>query len=370
MNINKSVFFSSFVSLSSILYISKISSISPVYIMGIASVLMFFPLFSRHKFSNNAYLMVTFFTLIYFSVSQFYLATLASYINLVLGLIMSILFGLVSQKVPDQSTRFVVKSVLYFSIFVLGIDSIYRLMNPGLPPTTYMDENVLNQSGNWFYLYKFNSLMFADSNTTALVLMCVFFLVYQSFKLNLISYVKVSILLSIVYILLLLTFSRAAIISLSFVFLFYRFYNRNLIVILIPFLIYVSYIVYSFFQNDGSLATKFYIIDRTISVIRDSSTLNVLFGYGFDRTRDLFGFTAHNLFIEYVLGSGVIGFIVFLSYWVIVFKLLPLEGKLLILSVSITSMSYFLYAGSPFLFVFISISYWLGERYSSIRPHR
>lgn len=356
---NRYVFFSSLLAFSSTLFLSKVSQFSPVYVIGTFLVFSFFIIFYAEKFNTNTYINISFITAFYFALSQIALATPAAYVNLILGLLMGIVFSLSAQQVPLEKSKSVVKFFITSTLLVISADSFYRLSNPGLPSDSYMDEGTLIENGGEFYLYKFNSLMFADSNSTALVLICLFFVTYYATNLKLLPKRFGFIILSIIYILVILTFSRAAFISLTFVLILKKLYNRYFLIFLAPASLISIITLFSVLQGDGSLATKFMVVEKTLFVIGTSDVFQILFGYGFDRTREVFGFTAHNLFIEYLLGSGVIGFLFFILYWFFIFKLLPAEGKLLVVTVSIASMSYFLYAGAPFLFVSFSIFYWL-----------
>lgn len=229
----------------------------------------------------------------------------------------------------------IIKLTLFFCVAAVCIETFFRFSMPTLDLRSDVGENVLRlidrQSGyesflgnQYFYAFKFSSIMFFDSNFVGLFLLPL--LVLNLFCLNFYKEKKVlKFLLVIILILIFLSFSRSAIITSIAILYFYFMYNlikKN--VILFLFIIFFSlsfgfFGLISFFDlllQDDSFETKLSII-RSINKVVDQDLVHVLFGYGVDKGGTIYSYRedsyAHAL-IPLLLGQfGIVGVSIYFS---------------------------------------------------------
>jgi hypothetical protein len=241
--------------------------------------------------------------------------------------------------------------MIVFNLVILGIDSLYRLLNPTHPD---VDKIALyaDSQDKWFYLYKFNSLMFSDSNDTALVLIVLFFTVLsmpgQYFSLS-----KFKVYLVLIF-LILMTFSRAAYFVAILGFLNYKIasftrLNKLIIhsVLVISGIISIS-IIYSLLLSDDSFAVRLDIISMIYDLQSKSSFSKLLIGLGPGQGEEALGIYTHIFYLTYILELGFLGLILILTFF---FLYMYRFGNIVLFPVLTIGLSFFLYLGTPFLFV-------------------
>lgn len=206
---------------------------------------------------------------------------------------------------------------IVFSIGLISIDTLYRLSHPSY----YF--NVDSQENLAFYIYKINSILFQDSNFVGLYCVVLFSLtlflnVYNKKKINIV-------ILSILFILTIFTFSRASIISCVCVSLIYfLFYFKKAIhmkvltlIILAGTILILFYNYFNFFSAGKSFNSKFIIMQKYIEFSNSSSIFKFLFGVGFGNSFKFFGMGAHDFFITFLMETGLLGLILMLSVYII-----------------------------------------------------
>lgn len=174
-------------------------------------------------------------------------------------------------------------------------------------------------------LYGFkDSLMYFDSNFTGLVIMS-FFMLFLFLK----QYVsaKIRYFPFVCFLFLLLTASRAAIISVIFSFFIFsstssfkkRSYFMLIMYLLVFFMMSYAYFfgLINYSSIDGSFNSKFYIVDQAIKLNEEMSYKAIIFGIGFGNFYNYMGIFAHNIFVTMFIEMGVLeslAFIVFIFY--------------------------------------------------------
>lgn len=307
-------------------YINSIS-VSPVYI--ITSLGLFF--FFAHIISGSAFkidrLSLWAITLVlYFLLSQALFST--PKLNVLLNVIFSIILFVIAHgllaRVSYYKVILISKCLVYVSLPLLIFESLFRILNPLEEKVRFYTE--LGNNDIMFYIYKFNSVMYQDSNFVAMfILPLLFFWIYLNSVLKKKGHF-VSILLSI---LIIATISRAAILSMLLFFIFYNF--RNLIYrkrkfIFISSLLFIPLIyVYalSLAHIDGSFHSKFLIVSKTIDYLSSTNFINLLFGVGFGNASTVLNMGAHNIFVVNIVEAGLLGLILTIILW---YKIL-LESK-------------------------------------------
>ncbi|ENM5901530.1 O-antigen ligase family protein [Vibrio mimicus] len=253
-----------------------------------------------------------------------------------------------SSNISNERLRLIIRHVVFLTLIISVSDTLYRFL---FPKYEYIDAIIGKGNDDLiFYAYK-HSFFFQDSNFIGLYLISVFFLLLNNsncFSKNLFLFSSISI-----FVLIVLTFSRAAIVAVL-IGLLYCFYikrlngkNKLMLSFLMIFLLSIILFIMQLYdgynligsETDGSLLTKFYILDKFFLTISEREIYIFLFGWGFNNTMDYWGIAAHNLFFTLILESGIIGFMIFISpflYYAYNYKMVSPQ----VLSIFVTSLSF------------------------------
>lgn len=329
-------------------YLAKVSEFSPLYLCYIALLIPSAYVCIKSKLLNFTFdIKCALAILTYICTFHFTSIETGEFINLFLGLVGYIFIRMVSYKISNEQLIYIFKWMLRVSIILLVLDSIYRITNPTHPNKEVI--NTLMEGNSWFYLYKFNSLMFADSNTTALIVVILLFGILSLHNLDIKKFKEEIIFLILI---LLSCFSRSAVISVLITYCFY-FYKTSLRKILYIFsasfiaLVFMINFVIEYFL-DGSFQSKFLIIDLLLNKLTDLSFYEILFGIGIGNSEEFLGIFPHIFLFTWFLETGVLGVILIASFLYLFSKKID---YLIPVAAMIMGLSYFLYLGTPFLFV-------------------
>lgn len=210
-----------------------------------------------------------------------------------------------------------IKIYVISSLLIVTIDTFVRIVFPDYAFKGEFEEFNAELARDSFYIFKYGSIMYLDSNYVALHIL-VIMLLSETFSNRRVR--TVIFLYSLV--LLILTFSRSAYIG-AFLFYFssYIYYKKLPVKTIVLFFFGVAtlYLIYyfshnSFSTNDISLSSKFEIF-KSLALISTYEPLVVLFGIGFEVGGYLYSFRegayAHAL-LTLLLGEvGVIGCIIY-----------------------------------------------------------
>ena len=324
------------------LYSTKLTEISPIYIIySVGAVISSIILTSvKLRFQRDVIIAILF--LVYVTCRYTLNGT---WINLEIGILSYIFIRLSSKLFREDYWWKIFYGSTKFSVLLLFIDSAYRLLNPTHPNAEQIQR--LAGTSQEFYLYKFNSVMFADSNTTALILVIFLFGLLQYRD-------RVSKrFIGLIVLLLISTFSRSAYVAAVLGVIFNKISRKVSRSLFLYFFIVLSLglsIIFSNY-NDGSLASKFFLVELILDRVESFGVGPIIFGLGPGAGETLLNIFPHILPLTYLLDLGLLG-LLFISllfyYW--------LRNRLtLTLPVIFMSCSYFLYLGTPFLFVPMAI---------------
>ena len=347
VNISLDTFILKVLVISITLYAVKIFSLSPIYV--IISFLMLLALISLilkssgHLGVDSLIILILLFYLVYRSIGQF---SSGEFINLSLACASYLYIRFRKQIISKNDLLKLIKNMSWVALILLGADSIYRLTNPAFGP----DFNYIASKENLaFYLYKYNSLMFLDSNTTGLIAMVMFFLEVNLLKLG---YPRNKFLLVGFAILIVLSLSRTAIIASLFSIVALNL-KKPILLIISGFIFYVFFqVLFGDFtasiSGNNSLITKASLLDALSVYLTNASFTDIIFGVGFENSLDRIGDYTHLLYLSYFVSLGLLGLILICSFLIYFsYKF----GFHVTLPVAVASFSYFLYLGAPFLFV-------------------
>lgn len=281
--------------------------ISPVYIIFILGIFFCLTIFIfKFKNFNDVIFNLFIVYLIYIILRNRFTVSSS---NAIYNLIISVIFYLLSYTcISLLNTKQILKisvNFINFSTLLCVMEAVFRLMHPNF-----------SHNDN-FYAYKVSSLMYLDSNFVGLFIVSIyFFVIYLHKEFNL----KLCFQSTVLFILGILTFSRASIISIvvfTIVILFknkFRKLKTKYILTIIISCLVLGISIY-LFKEDGSFKSKFYIFELTINYIKSAEIIEILFGVGAGNAIQVLGMGAHNFFITYMVETGILGLTLLLFIW-------------------------------------------------------
>lgn len=223
---------------------------------------------------------------------------------------------------------------------------------------------VIGGGGASFYDYKWG-LFYFDSNFSAIIILL--FLMFSIFlKVNEIYDIG-KIRYAILVVLLILTFSRAAIFSFIVSYILLRYAKNILLPIISIFSIFLIYKFVemvedyisgsSFVDIDGSFNSKFYIISVAIDNYHSVPFLNKMFGIGLANFPYYSnGVFAHNMLVTLVYEFGYLGVFFFIIFLISAYRLIGKNILFILFPFFIAGFSLFS-AFMPFFFVLLACMY-------------
>lgn len=175
-----------------------------------------------------------------------------------------------------------------------------------------------------FYLFKENSIIFLDSNATAtIVLSIIAIITYLWRDVSKMFPVLSKVFLVLYTVLLLGTFSRAAIAGyLVLVLYLILVYKRSVIIKFIMSILLFLLSVYTVIAllSDFSFLSKFQIFSETYFYLKSLDLITFLFGTGINSSSEHLSYYAHNVISIYLIEFGFVGFILFIIMFVVIAK--------------------------------------------------
>ncbi len=352
MKINVSVALVFLYAISITFYLAKFTDLSPIYLCYLALLIPSIYACIKSKLLNFSFdIQFVLVILLYIFFFHFKSIVTGEFLNLFLGLMGYIFIRMISYRISYAQLIFIFKCMLRVSIILLVLDSLYRVTHPTLPNEEMID--TMMDSSKWFYLYKFNSFMFSDSNTTALIAVI---LLFGIFSLHNFGIKKFQLEILFLILILLSCFSRSAVISAVITYCFYAFKTPLRRVLLIcstsaVVILFMINIILNYFE-DGSFQSKFLILELIAAKFNELSLYDVLFGLGIGNSEEFLGLFPHVFLLTWFLETGITGTFLILSF---LYQYAKKINYLIPLSAMIMGLSYFLYLGTPFLFVPMSL---------------
>jgi hypothetical protein len=327
----------------------NILPLSPVYIIFLISFsALIASLYKNKDFYYNSMMLISFVFIIYIVITQVFIERNQnnSVINVMFSLSLFIVSILALRNLTNAKIINIGRKFVRFSIYLLILESLYRISHPHTAEIS-------------FYVYKFNSIMYQDSNFVGVFIICLFFFSYylkRYFSVNL----KYEMILLVI--LCFLTFSRASILTLLlFGFTIILYNNWHIIPrkkYIFSFTLVSVMLLILYLSGDASLLSKFYIIDVTFVFLRETSLYNILFGVGFGNTSEYLGYGAHNFLVTYLMEAGVLGLIIMIVLLTDILRKTKYRAAIVLIPFLINGMSLAGHA-IPFLFAIFSMIYFL-----------
>ncbi len=335
------------------LYAVKLTEYSPIYLIYLVTlpISFLFLLADKGKVAMTSDVILIFLFLGYVLIFHFSHLNNGSSVNLIISLLGYIYFRIARLRITLKQYSSVIQTMVVFNLIILGLDSLYRILNPTHPDINKIDIYSDSQD-KWFYLYKFNSLMFSDSNDTALVLIVLLFtLMSLPDKYFYFNKVKFYFFISG---LLFFTFSRAAYLVTILGILKHKFDSfspgTKLIIRILAFLsiIISASFIYTVLLSDDSFAVRLDIISLVFDFQNNANLSTLLIGIGPGQSESALGIYTHIFYLTYIIELGILGLVMVLVFF---FSYMHKYGSTILFPVLIVGLSFFLYLGTPFLFI-------------------
>lgn len=352
--------------LTSVFYMAKLTQFSPVYIFQpVLSSLLLLMLVRDNNKVSVAGLILSMLVAAYFLLNTVLFSnSYSTYINFFCGIFsFYTIVSLYRYFSIATILNAIINSAKYI-VVILVVDSLYRILNPAMPTSEALE--AVQGTEYAFYMYKFSTVMFADSNTVAIVCVSLFFLLDYCSKR---FFVNTTILRLIILVILLSCLSRSAIFSviISMFLLNKKLSLRGKLVFLMGVLFPAAFYILSSFFNDGSFVSKLFILQAFFHYLSDADLSYLLLGVGLGNSPlYLNNIYSHIHIVTSIVEGGLIGsllIIVFLLYYL---NLSKYHGLYVVLPNIILGFSYFFYLGAPFVFVPMALIVMLELRLSKI----
>lgn len=323
--------------------------ISPIYISAILSVIFILLSFFRMKqltVNIDDTILLAVGWIIYLVITQSIYQKNSAFYNLLFSIMYYILSMQITNYLSQKKIICYSKYMLDFSILLLMAEAILRITNPVIKATEI--------APNAFYRFKYNSIMYQDSNYVGVFILVLFFLIVYLEAEHAICLRKEKMCYLILGI---LTFSRSIIIViLLFDLLFNKKINKFYKSIAVFFAsIFGIYWGLSYVLNDGSFISKIDIIKWAWNFYVETAQIYTqLFGYGLGHSIYYIGIGSHNVFVTYILETGIIGFMFFVIFLQRIFEHTRMKAYYIILPFLIAGFSFTSHF-NPFLYCVFSI---------------
>ena len=366
MRISIDYFISFLMLVASGLYLSGITPLSPIYfIFGIAIIFYCFKLLLHFEIHLSGLAFFNLFICVFSIFIQLIVIPNTRVPNTI-GLALPYLFYFICFQSLIKLTKKEIMNLCAYMILVhvilISFDAIIRLANPNVYATNIYSGHT-RESG-LAYMFKYNSIMYPDSNFVGVqVCLTYFFTVYLIKENLLVSWAKN--LKHVLFVLVILSTSRSAIITM---FLYTLIFNKISfpfqltrkqilwLIGIVVFLIIVSVFILSLIKNDESFNSKFMILYLANDFLKSIPISSIFFGIGMGNTFSFIGIGAHNLLVTLTLETGLIGLILFMSS--MYYSIKKTSGKALYILFPLFTMGFsFVSLALPFLFTFLAIIY-------------
>jgi len=333
----------------SCLYLAKYISVSPVYVLSVICVIPVISASFILKTKRVAYDSLILFLIFTLVLIRFPESLMTGHLtNLFIGILCYFTLGLLLKSgLPIKG----INRTLDIILFIFAIECFIRLIYPTAPSEQMW--RIINSSDSlWFYKYKFGSFMFADSNTSALFLLLIFF-----FMLSNQSYLKCSkTRIYFCFVLLILTFSRASILAMVLGVIHYNLAERlrstTLFAAYGVIITLIGTVFILFVSSDGSFASKVYIFNIAKDIMLADGVWALFWGREIDYMFNNYSINSHILFVSIFLDLGLVIFLLYLIFFIYYAKTV---SSYVVFPFLVSSLSYCLYYGFPLLFIILAL---------------
>lgn len=340
--------------------IHTILAVPPTLVLFIIGTVLLVS-FSQKIYVTDA-LVLPLVCIFYFTFSQALIgAPSERYLGVVLAIgyfLVVVAFGFQTSESEKSS---LIRKFINYSILLLIAECAWRFTHPYELLRTNDITDV-----RWIYQYKFGSFMYSDSNAVGIHIVILFFFIMYLETEGGVKRPKAKLILLI---LLFLTFSRAAWIGtiIGWVYIKYlrkkslSFYLINFSIVSGVLLIIYKVLIEEKIKNDPSFLSKLGIAEKISHYFLNASFSDLIFGIGFSNSPERLGIYAHNLFMVFLIESGIAGLILLLLL-LIQFVIITNKKALLILVPFIITTLSATITFIPYFYVVMALVYLIEKR--------
>lgn len=335
------------------IFLVSIISLSPVYFAFVISMGMLFILFSfyprfqigRLRMDDKILILLSLLLCVNVTITTaINNGNISSFITYIFSVICFTLSFTVTQ-IPKRNIKKTFYLFKYISLLLFVVEVIYRF-----------SYSQAKHSYFYFYDYKHNSIMFPDTNATAVCIeFFLAFLLYLKTR-NVIKIYLLEILIG--FVLLFLTFSRAALFGLVcfgaiWFFLKCKSYIVKYLMLMSVFI--AGIVIITVFIKDGSFITKLDLYAQTFDYIQRVDYLHLFIGNGLDSSVNILTRYGHTFVTLYIVELGINNFILLLALLsILVFK--TKYSLFLIVPYIVSGASYMPFV-IPFFYLYLGLIY-------------
>lgn len=277
----------------------------------------------------------------------------STWVNIAFSLLYYIITSIILDNTSRSSAIRAFELTIVFSIILLTAELGYRLTHPIEPEgwSTQRDDI-------YWYVYKTSSFMYPDSNSVGLFVACLIAFIIglpTAENRDLRKY------LLPLFILLLGTISRSAIITIGIVYL-YQYLNGNRIKLILFTItsICVGLFTYSQVASDESFTSKFWITGLAINYIDTIDISTLIIGVGPGNAERVLGVGSHILPLTLLIELGIAGASLMIVFWLFVWKRAGRHGTPIFLTLLINGFSFSTFAMPWFYSMAAGLIYFSG----------
>jgi len=271
--------------------------------------------------------------------------------------------------------------MLVLNTLYISAETFWRISHPASSRAIGAVIDNSADSSSAIYLFKCNSFMYSDSNSVGLALLVLLFLTLYLY----LHVQRRKLYLGLIFIysiLIVLTFSRAALIALilsSFIIWSYYFLKKQIVLYkntkktTLKFLLYIIFVpvIFSIFGiliifyllHDGSFATKIDLFAAMGKYFKIASLKSILFGIGtnLNLSNKYFGRYPHTIILTYLAWYGIVGMCLIYYWWCVIIKETRYKALYIFLPQIFAGISYTM-PGLHIFYVALGIVYYFEKR--------
>lgn len=296
-------------------FLTKLMPISPIYFAILLSSILFF-FYTTRRYNDcrasKATLLIGFLSFLYSGyiiiISYAYGCDIKQPILSALGVCLYVLTNIMLPITTWPEVKRVFSSLINIALIVFVAECSYRISHPAILAWDY-------DKSDFFYMFKYNSIMFHDSNEVGfaiLIILCLSMYLRDRFDFRISPIKKM-----LFVIVLLLTFSRAAILAYFTTQFYFHVYRSSRIkvvgrgIILSIFIVAILYFASLLINTDTSFRSKFEIWNRFFIYFKKMNICQFIFGNGYGKSSEVLGIYAHAHILIQFVEFGQIGISLF-----------------------------------------------------------
>ena len=308
--------------------------IDPIYIAFLLGVFLLYPkAMSNKKLKLKLELLPIYVFIGYIIITQYLI--LSNYTKPVINVLLALAYYIVTFRTIEHLNYKKISRIsrifINASIIILMVEAIYRWLHP-----VDLVENI--SRGAYIYRYKISSIMYQDSNFVGIYIVVLFF-----YCIYLRKYFeeKYRIHLIILFVLCLLTLSKASIVTLILFWIIFGMdiskINKIVLLILLGGTAGIWFL--KMIIQDDSLMARYALFYYTGKYFKSASIFNQIIGVGFGNAKYYMNIGAHSIFIVFLVEAGIIGLVALLFLWVHIIKKSKGQALIVLLPFSLNALA-------------------------------